>query len=414
MVNEDFPDICILPVQLPQNNSSIIIEYNNKYGLIMNKNGVSASGIHLFSLFGFEVRLDWTWIFLAILITWTLATGYYPANFPDLSHNTYWIMGVIGTFGLFLSIIFHELCHSLVGRHYGISFLGITLFIFGGIAQMRDSPANPKTEFLMSIAGPLFSLIFGLALYLLFLLGVNNQWPVPINGVINYLSMINIAVGIFNLITGFPLDGGRIFRSILWWWTGDLKWATQVASQGGVILGMTMIFFGIFLFIQDAFIAGLWMFLLGFFLQHLSKTSYQDMMIREAFHGEQIRNYVKTNPITVNSNITIQELVDNYFYKYYYKLYPVLENGHLVACISLNEISQIPKEKWPLLHVKDVMLNNYLDLTVDADTEIMQLIQLMHSQRLSRMIVTDNGELYGVISLKDIMDIVLMKLRLKR
>lgn len=379
----------------------------------MSKNNVYKSGLHLFNLFSFEVRLDWSWIFLAVLISWTLATSYYPANFPNLTQNTYWVMGIIGALGLFLSIIFHELCHSLVGRYYGISFTGITLFIFGGIAEMRDAPQNPKTELLMSLAGPLFSIIFGVTLYFLFQIGSYAQWPLAINGVISYLSMINIAVGLFNLIPGFPLDGGRVFRSILWWWTGDLKWATLIACRGGIVLSMAMIFFGILLFLQGAFISGLWMFLLGFFLQHLSKISYQDLMIRETFHGECIRNYVKTPPVTVQSNITLQDLVDNYFCKYYHKLYPVIENGVLVGSISFNEIRQVPKEKWSDLQVEQVMLKNYLDIVVDANADLIQVLQIMQSQKITRMIVTDHGELYGVIALKDIMDIILMKLSLK-
>lgn len=379
----------------------------------MSNNNVYKSGLHLFNLFGFEVRLDWSWLFLAVLICWTLATGYYPANFPNLPPNTYWIMGIIGTLGLFLSIIFHELCHSLVGRYYGISFTGITLFIFGGIAEMRDAPQNPKIELLMSIAGPLFSLIFGLVLYFLYHIGYSSHWPLEINGVISYLSMINIAVGIFNLIPGFPLDGGRVFRSILWWWTGDLKWATLIACRGGIVLSMAMIFFGVLLFLQGAFISGLWMFLLGFFLQHLSKVSYQDLMIRETFHGECIRNYVKTTPVTVQSNITLQDLVDNYFCKYYHKLYPVIKNGLLVGCISFTEIRQVPKDKWPDLQVEQVMPQNYSDIVVDANADMIQVLQKMQSQKITRMMVTDHGELYGVIALKDIMDIILMKLSLK-
>lgn len=379
----------------------------------MSKDNTYKSGIHLFNLFSFEVRFDWSWIFLAVLISWTLATSYYPANFPNLNQNTYWVMGIIGALGLFLSIIFHELCHSLVGRYYGVSFTGITLFIFGGIAEMRDAPQNPKTELLMSLAGPLFSIIFGVVLYFLFQLGSYAKWPLEINGVISYLSMINIVVGIFNLIPGFPLDGGRVFRSILWWWTGDLKWATLIACRGGIVLSLAMIFFGILLFLQGVFISGLWIFLLGFFLQHLSKTSYQDLMIRELFHGECIKNYAKTPPIAVQSNITLQDLVDNYFCKYYHKLYPVIKNGLLVGCISFNEIRQEPKEKWPELQVEQVMLKNYFDLVIDGKADMIQVLQKMQSQKISRMIVTDHGELYGVITLKDLMDIILMKLSLK-
>ncbi|MBA2655322.1 MAG: site-2 protease family protein [Gammaproteobacteria bacterium] len=371
------------------------------------------SGLHLFNLFGFEVRLDWSWFFLAILIVWTLAVGYFPMHFPNLGSNTYWIMGVVGAVGLFLSIILHELFHSLIGRYYGVPFGGITLFIFGGIAEMRDAPPSPKAELLISLAGPLLSIGLGFIFYFLFQIGTQAKWPISVNGVIRYLSVINFVLGIFNLLPGFPLDGGRILRSILWWWKGNLKWATQVACRAGVGLGFGMIFFGIFQFVLGAFISGIWAFLLGFFLQHISKMSYQDLLIRDIFQNERIKKYAKTHPITVQPDITLQDLVDNYFYKHYHKLYPVVENKKLVGCISFNEIKQIEKEQWPILKVRQVMRQCTPEIAIDVDTEVSKVLQMMTSQKISRVIVTDQGKLYGIITLKDMMDIISMKLSLE-
>lgn len=368
------------------------------------------SGLRIFSLFGFEVKLDWSWLFLAILVVWTLAAGYFPMHFPNLDKNTYWIMGIIGAIGLFLSIILHELSHSLVGRHYGVRIVGITLFIFGGISEMRDDPSSPKVELLMSIAGPLLSIVLGIVFYIFAGIGIYAKWPISMIGVVSYLSMINFVIGIFNLLPGFPLDGGRIFRSILWWWKRDLKWATQIACRAGAGLGFAMILFAIFLFIQGAFISGIWMFLLGFFLQHISRMSYQDLLIKNIFRGEHIKKYTKTNPITVDQDITLQNLADNYFYKYYHKLYPVVENGKLVGCISSNELKQIEKEKWPTLRVAQVMRKCSPDIAIDAETDVLKTLQIMTTERISRIIVTDHGELYGIITLKDLIDILTMRL----
>lgn len=371
------------------------------------------SSLYLFKIFGFEIRLDWSWFFLAILITWTLAAGYFPENFPGLSKKYYWIMGIVGAIGLFLSIIFHELAHSLVGRAYGIRMSGITLFIFGGVAEMRDAPENPKSEFLMSFAGPLFSIIFGFIFLFFFKFGTHHHWPIGINGVISYLATINFVVGIFNLLPGFPLDGGRIIRSLLWWWKKDLRWATLIACRSGAGLGFAMILLGIILMIEGGIIAGLWMFLLGFFLQHISSLSYQDMLISEFFRGETIKKYVKINPISVQEDMSIQDLVEHYFYKYYHKLYPVTKNNLLIGCISFNEIKQIPKEKWRKLTVKEVMQPCSKENVIDAETEVTQVLRLMQSERISRLIVTENQQLYGTITLKDLMDIISMKLNLE-
>jgi len=377
----------------------------------MNKYSIQEPGLRLFSLFGFEVKLDWSWFFLVVLIAWTLATGYFPINFPGLSANTYWIMAIIGAVGLFFSIILHELCHSLVGQYYGISFSGITLFIFGGIANMQDAPSNPKTEFLMSLAGPLFSIVLGFTLNFVFQIGAEMKWPVEINGVIRYLGTINIMLGIFNLLPGFPLDGGRILRSILWWWKSDLKWASLIACNAGVGLAFAMICLGIIMFIQGAFIFGIWMLLLGFFLQNISKISYQDLILREYFQGEPIKKYVKVNPITIQKDTNLQNVIDNYFYKYYYKIYPVLEGEKLIGSISFNEIKQIPKTKWSAVKVSKIMKPCSEDTLIDIETDVISALKRMQYQHNTRLMVTDHGKLYGIITLKDLMDVISIKLK---
>lgn len=379
----------------------------------MDKKRAIKSGIYLFTLFGFEVRLDWTWFFLAILVAWTLAVGYFPVAFKGLSITTYWIMGIFGAVGLFLSIILHELSHSLVGRYYGLPIAGIKLFIFGGVAEMSDEPPSPKAEFFMAIVGPIFSIVLGIFFNFLFQVGLQARWPIPINGVLHYLGIINFMVGIFNLFPGFPLDGGRVLRSLLWWWKKDLKWATKVASYGGTGMGYGLIFFGILLFIRGSFIGGLWLFLIGFFILQISKMSYQQLLVKEAFRGESIRKYVKTDPITVQPNLTLQELIDNYFYKYHHKLYPVTENARLVGYITLNEIKQHPREKWPYFQIRDIMVKCTPENTIDVTTEVTQVLQKMSDQKKSRLIVTDHNQLYGVITLKDLIEIVSIKMSLE-
>lgn len=366
-------------------------------------------GLYLFKLAGFEVRLDWSWFFLAALVSWTLAIGYFPFRFPNLSQSTYWLMGVSGTVGLFFSIILHELCHSLVGRFYGIPIAGITLFIFGGIAKMRDMPPNPKSEFFMAIVGPLCSIALAFILFLVLRLAIFYQWQIPVVGVVAYLSMINLMLGVFNLLPGFPLDGGRVFRAILWWWKDDLKWATKIACRGGILLGLTMIIFGIMQVFLGALIAGLWLFVLGFFIERMSKSSYEQMLIRQIFSDEPIKKYAKQNPVTVESNLTIDELMANYFYNYYHKLYPVVDKGKLIGCITLNEIKSITKENWSSRTVHDLMRECSSDLVVDGNTKVTQVLQIMNTQNISRMIITDKQSLYGIITLKDLLDVISMR-----
>ena len=189
--------------------------------------------IKLFELSGFEVRIDLSWLVIAVLVTWSLAKGLFPYWHPHLSNETYWTMGVAGALGLFISIVAHEFCHSLVARKFGMPMKGITLFIFGGVAEMGDEPPTARAEFMMAIVGPLSSLVIGGICYLVSRWGEAGGWNTPVNAVTYYLFYINVILAAFNLLPAFPLDGGRVLRSILWGAKGNLSWATRVSSSIG-------------------------------------------------------------------------------------------------------------------------------------------------------------------------------------
>lgn len=365
------------------------------------------SSIYLFKLFGFEVRLDWSWIFLGVLIAWTLAEGYFPNHFPDLTKETYWAMGLCSTLGLFFSIVLHELCHSLVGHLYGIPIGGITLFIFGGVTQLQEAPSSPKAEFFIAIVGPLFSLLLGLLCYRIALLGVKLHWPLTVTGVFHYLGMLNLALSIFNMLPGFPLDGGRVFRAFLWWWKKDLKWATKIAASGGILLGIVLVLFGVLQFIQGAIIGGVWSVLLGLFLQQISRMSYQELIVKELLQGKTIKRYVNTHPVTVSPTVTLQSLIENYFYRYHHKFYPVLENDELVGVITIREAKQAPEDQWPVLQVKDIMqqpLSSKQCLHPNAPA--VAVLQKMTTTGITRMVVTEQDKLYGIITLHDLISLL--------
>ena len=224
-------------------------------------------GYRLFRIFGFDIKLNLTWLMLALLITWTLGAGLFPADYPGLSPRTYWWMGVAGAIGILFSIVFHELSHSLVARRFGLRIRGITLFIFGGVAEMEEEPASPKVEFLMAVAGPLASLLLAFIFYQFEQLAIALDWHTAVLGVTHYLVMLNIIVAIFNLVPAFPLDGGRMLRAALWQWKKDLLRATYIASQFGLGFGLVLIIMGGLSFIQGNFIGGMWWILIGAFVR---------------------------------------------------------------------------------------------------------------------------------------------------
>lgn len=370
--------------------------------------------ISLFSLFGFKVKLDITWFILAVLITWSLAKGVFPHYFEGLNTATYWWMGAAGAVGLFVSIIFHEFFHSLVAKYYGMPMKGITLFIFGGVSEMEDEPESPKIEFLMAIAGPISSVVLSGIFYLMMKVGNSMGLPKPIGGVLGYLSIINVVLAVFNLIPAFPLDGGRVLRSILWGAKHNLRWATRVASSFGSAFGIFLIIMGIISFIAGNFIGGLWYFLIGMFIRGASKMSYKQLIIRKALAGERVERFMKTDPITVPPNLTVSELVRNYFYKYHYKMFPVLEDGTVKGCITTREIKQIPHEQWGNHKVGDLVQPCTNENSVSLHTDAVKALSLMSSTGNSRLIVLDAGErLAGIVTLKDLLKFLALKIDLE-
>lgn len=371
------------------------------------------SRVTLFKLLGFEIRLDASWVIIAVLITWTLATGYFPMDYKDLPPATYWWMGAAGAFGLFASIVFHELCHSIVARKFGIQMKGITLFIFGGVAEMDQEPSSPKSEFLIAIAGPISSGFLAFLFYRLHDFSGSLALSVPLQGVLHYLGWINAILAVFNLVPAFPLDGGRVLRSILWHLKNDLRWATRIASNCGAGFGLILIFLGIISFLNGNIIGGLWLFLIGMFLRGASQTSYQQLLIRKAFEGEQVRRLMNSEPITVPPWLSIRDFVEEYIYKYHFKMFPVQEDGRLVGCITTRNVKEAPQEEWGRRTVGEIARDCTRENSISPDADAMVALSVMNKGGHSRLMVVENGKLVGVISMKDMLAFLALKLELE-
>ena len=231
----------------------------------------------LFSLFGFDVSIDLSWLIIAALIVWSLTSGF-PQFYAGYPWYVYLTMGITGALGFFLSIVFHEFSHSFVARAFDLKINGITLFIFGGLAEMEErGPLSPRAEFWMALAGPLSSVVLGVTFLGLEAAGRAFAWPVPVIGVLGYLRLINFILAIFNLVPAFPLDGGRILRSILWGWKKDIRWATHIAAEFGNGFGWFLIFMGMFSMFRGQIVVGFWYFLIGMFMRSLAMMSYREI-----------------------------------------------------------------------------------------------------------------------------------------
>ena len=370
--------------------------------------------IDLFKLFGFEIRIDLSWVVLAILVAWSLSAGVFPFRYEGLSTQTYWIMGTVGAIGLFLSIIFHEMSHSIVARQFGMPIKGITLFLFGGVAEMKEEPPSAKAEFMMAIAGPLSSIILAVVFYELSQITKSVGWPEPVYGVIKYLAWINGILAVFNLVPAFPLDGGRILRAVLWGWKKNLRWATRIAAGIGSGFGLFLIFMGILQFFGGNFIGGMWWFFIGMFLRSAAKMSYSQLLVRKALEGEPVGRFMKKDPVTVPPSTTVEELVEDFIYRHQFKLFPVVEEANrLHGCVTMKQVKDIPREEWQSRTAGEIAVGCSPENSIDVKADAIEALALMTRTGSSRLMVTEGNRLAGIISLKDMMKFFELKVELE-
>lgn len=365
--------------------------------------------ITLFRAFGFPIRIDLSWLIIATVVAWSLSANFFPHAAPELSVGAYWIMGTIGMLGLFASVLLHELGHALVARRFGMEMEGITLFIFGGVAEMTSDPPNPKAEFWVAVGGPLVSLVLAVALTLLFAM---LSWPATVGPVIQYLGFINGLLLVFNLVPAFPLDGGRVLRSILWATWGSLRRATRTASRIGAAFGWFLIGLGIFHLLSGYVVSAIWWALLGFFVRQAATMGYQQVIVRKLLEGHPVSRFMNDAPITINPDHTLEQVVENYVYRHGYKFYPVLSGRDLVGCITVSAIKDTPRDKWGGMATREIMRPVGNDITIAPDADAMEALERMHRGQLSRLLVVRDNQLEGVLTLKDLMRFLAMKIEL--
>ncbi|MFP4500302.1 MAG: site-2 protease family protein [Candidatus Hydrogenedentota bacterium] len=368
----------------------------------------------ILKLFGFAVKIDISWVFLAALITWSLAEGFFPQQYSGLTTTTYWLMGALGALGLFVSIILHELGHSLVARRFGLPIRDITLFIFGGVADMEEEPPTAPAEFWMAIAGPVVSVtiaaVCGLVYYVVVYIGGAPSIGMTVVG---YLGLVNAVLALFNLMPAFPLDGGRVFRALLWGWKRDLRWATRVASGIGRGFGLVLIGLGILSILGGNVIGGIWFCLIGMFMRMASHAAYKQLLVRRVLEGEPVARFMKRTPITVPPETTVADLVEHYIYKYHYKMFPVVtEEGDFRGVVTTREVKEVEREDWPTTTVGAIMKAASPENSIGPDEDATKALNALNKSGASRLLVVQNGELCGIVALKDLMGFLQLKLDL--
>jgi Zn-dependent protease/CBS domain-containing protein len=355
--------------------------------------------IPLFTLFGIKVGLDYSWFFLAILLVWSLMAGYFPWVLPGLDTASYLWMAILGAAGLFASIIFHEFGHALVARRFDLQISRITLFIFGGVAEMDDEPRTAAAEFWMAIAGPIASFALAAAMFFVLMAGPFGHES-QLGAIIGYLAFINLILAVFNMLPAFPLDGGRILRAGVWHFTQNFQKATRIAAATGSVLAIVLIGLGVLNIIAGAFVQGIWQMLIGFFVYSAAGASRAHAELRGTLHGVPVSRIMRRELVTVPADTPVHKLVDEYFYRHFYKVFPVVDQtGRPVGVIGLKDVASAERNA----RTSEIMGALTEDNTVTSNAPAYKVLQTMQRRQNSRMLVVDGQSLQGMVTMRDIM-----------
>jgi Zn-dependent protease/CBS domain-containing protein len=366
----------------------------------------------LFRLAGIPINVDASWLIVLALITWTLAS-FFERELPHLTEPNYWLMGLVTALIFFTCIVLHELGHALVAQRLGIPLRGITLFLFGGVAELEGEPTSAGREFLMAIAGPLVSAVLAALFWGLAGVGADAGWDARALAMLNYLAAINALVLAFNLIPAFPLDGGRVFRSILWGTMGNLRRATHWAALLGQGFAWVLIALGILHFFQRDVISGVWLGLIGLFLHNAAQSSYQQLLTRQALQGEPVRRFMNPDPIVVPPSLDLRHWVEEYVYRFHHKMFPVVADGRLEGVISTEALTHFPRDEWDFHTIAEAMWPSPLSISLPPNADALQALDQMRRTGSSRLLVTEGDHLLGMVSLKDLLRFLELKLEVE-
>jgi len=355
---------------------------------------------------GIPINVHVSWLVIYGLITWTLATGYFPRALPDLPAAAHWANGLLAAFLLFVSVLLHELSHSFVAMAHGLSVRGITLHVFGGVSHLEDEAPSPRAEFLIAVVGPVTS--FAIATVLWAISATGFVQPVWAQAVVTYLVLVNVAVGIFNLVPGFPLDGGRLLRAALWKWKGTLGQATYIASRVGVGFAFALMALGVWQILGGAVLGGFWFIIIGMFLRGAADASYSQMALREALARLPVRDVMTREVITVRPDATVGELADA-FWSHHVTSFPVVDGGTVRGIASLQQVHEVPPEQRTQRRVSELMRPLTDELVVGPDVSVFDALGKATRNQLGRLAVLKDSRLVGYLSLKDITHVLALR-----
>ncbi len=366
-------------------------------------------------VFGVEVRVDWSLAIVFALILYSLGSGVFPAWHPQWPPALVWGVSLGAAVLFFASVLAHELSHALVGRTQGIVIRRITLFMFGGMAHMENRPATPKAEFLMAIAGPIASVLIGLVSIVAgSLLGANvgglaSTDPEsavsalgPGASLLLWLGPINLALGVFNMVPGFPLDGGRVLRAALWWLTGDMLQATRWATLGGQLFAWTLMGVGVLNLFSGATGNGLWLLLIGWFINGAARSSFDDLVLHRTLEGVEVGRLMNRRAEVVAPDLSVESFVRDHMLGSDQHLYPVVDATTLIGVVTLTDVRSVAHDRWPHTPLHEIMTPRASLVTVEPSVTVDQAVEKLGREGVEYLPVVQGEQVVGVLGHADV------------
>jgi Zn-dependent protease/CBS domain-containing protein len=361
------------------------------------------NSIRLFRIAGIDVGVHISWFVIFGLVTWSLAVGVFP-SFPGLKglpEWEYWVLGAITALLLFASVIVHELAHSFVAKSRGLQVRSITLFIFGGVSNLAGEAKNPSTEFAIAVVGPLTSFVIAAVAFVID--AVVPPSAAELDAVLSYLVYINVALGLFNLIPGFPLDGGRVFRALAWSLTGSLRRGTEIAAFVGQLVAYGLLLIGFYLIlVQGELIQGIYFAAIGWFLQSAANSSLQQVLVEQRLRGARVADVVEPDTTGVAPDVPLATLIEDYFMRGNRRAVPVVADGRLVGMVTVGDVKEVPRDRWPTTTVGEVMGGRERVVSVSSRDTLQKALEALAAGDFEQVPVVDGGTLVGVVTRADI------------
>jgi Zn-dependent protease/CBS domain-containing protein len=356
--------------------------------------------IRLGRVSGIGIGLHYSWLIIAVLITLSLA-GHFRVTNPEWGRGVTWAASLVTGALFFAAILVHELAHCVVAQRRGLPVRSITLFALGGVSQMEKEPPDPRTEFLVGIAGPAASVVIGVVC-----LGLARPggWQAagapgpPLGAVLGWLGYINVMLALFNMVPGFPLDGGRVLRALLWWHTGDRDRSTRDAARVGQVVAFGFILYGIGRFFGGAGFSGLWISFIGWFLLDAARNSYTQVALNESLRGVRVGSVMDRDCEVIDGRCNLQTFAHEHLLQSGRRCYVVVENGRVEGLITPHEVKTVPRARWSYTTVDDVMRPLAELRTVSPDTPVSEAFELMAREDVNQLPVTSDGHLEGILS----------------